>query len=60
MNFNDIFRKNVTYHNLKCHKKPGLLHHPSRKYVFEKTIMGTGLSSNLDDSVTWLIHSDKP
>ena len=39
MNFNEIFRKNVTYDNIKSHQKSGL--HPlSRKYNFGRTIEG--------------------
>ena len=41
-NFNGIFRKDVTYDNIKSHKKPGL--HPlSRRYIFGKTIGGVGV-----------------
>ena len=35
-NFNEIFRKDVTYDDIKSHKKPRL--HPlSRRYIFGKT-----------------------
>ena len=38
-NFNVLFRKDITYDNIKSHKKPGL--HPfSEKIVFGKTRMG--------------------
>ena len=38
-NFNELFMKNVTYGNVKSHKKVAL--HPlSRKYIFGKTIRG--------------------
>ena len=44
-NFNKIFRKDVTYGNIKSHKKPGV--HPlSRRYIFEKTI-GRGVKLTL-------------
>ena len=36
MNFNDIFKKNVTYDNLKSHKKTRTSHPLSRKYIFEE------------------------
>ena len=35
-NFNEIFRKIVTYDNVKSHKKAGF-HHLFRKNMFEKT-----------------------
>ena len=36
MNFNEIFRKNVTHNNIKSHQKSGL--HPlSRKHNIGKT-----------------------
>ena len=36
MNFNEIFRKDVTYDNIKIHKKTGS--HPLfRKYIFRKS-----------------------
>ena len=36
---NEIFRKDVTYDNVRSHKKLGL--HPlSRRYIFEKTTEG--------------------
>ena len=42
-NFNEIFRKDVTYDNIKILKKRGL--HPlSRRYIFGKT---TGEASRL-------------
>ena len=35
-NFNDIFRKDVTYDNIKSHEKPGF--HPLfRRHIFRKT-----------------------
>ena len=35
-NFNEIFRKDVTYDNIKSHKKPGI--HPlSRRYILKTT-----------------------
>ena len=38
-NFNEIFKKYVTYNNIKSHKKQGF--HPlSRRYIFQKTIGG--------------------
>ena len=39
---NEIFRKVVTYDNIKSHKKPGL-HPVPKRYLFEKT---TGGGSN--------------
>ena len=40
-NFNGIYRKDVTYDNIKSHKKPG--GHPfSEKHTFEKTAGGGG------------------
>ena len=39
MNFDDIFRKDVTYENIQSHKKAGL-HLLSRKYMFGKTTGG--------------------
>ena len=38
-NFNEIFRKSVTYENIQSHKKAGL-HLFSRRYIFRKTIGG--------------------
>ena len=35
MNFNEIFRKDVTYDNIKIHKKPGF-HLLFRNAFFEK------------------------
>ena len=44
-NFSEIFRKDVTYDNIKSHEKPGL--QPlSRRYIFEKNtgrVGGRGL-----------------
>ena len=41
MNFNGIFRKNVTYDNIRSHQKSGLC--PlSRKHNFGKTTRGRG------------------
>ena len=49
-NFNEIFRKDVTYDNIKSHKKPGL--HPlSEKCIFGKT---TGWGGQIDPP---LLHS---
>ena len=39
VNFKEIFRKNVTYGNIKSHRKLGL-HPPSRKRNFGKTAKG--------------------
>ena len=40
-NFSEIFRKDVTYDNIKSHEKPGL--QPlSRRYIFEKNTGGGG------------------
>ena len=40
MNFNETFRKDVTYDNIKSHKKPGI--QPlSRRYIFGKTTGGS-------------------
>ena len=39
-NFNEIFRKDVTYDNLKSHKKPGLRAF-SRRYIFGKSLEDT-------------------
>ena len=41
-NFNEIFRKDVTYDNIKSHEKPGI-HNFSEKHIFGKT---TGWESN--------------
>ena len=39
-NFINIFRKDVSYDNVKSYKKPGL--HPlSRRYIFRKTTEGS-------------------
>ena len=38
-NFNEIFRKDVTYGNIKIHKKSGL-HLLSRRYIFGKATRG--------------------
>ena len=35
-NFNEIFRQDATYDNIKSHIKPGLLH-LFRRYIFRKT-----------------------
>ena len=35
-NFNEIFRKDVTYDNIKNHKKPGF-YSLFRRYIFGKT-----------------------
>ena len=38
-NFNEIFKEDVTYNNIKSHKKPGL--HPfSEKHIFGKITGG--------------------
>ena len=43
-NFKEIFRKDVTYDNIKSHKKPGL--NPlSRSYIFGKTTGGIKLTT---------------
>ena len=43
-NFNEIFRKDVTYDNIKSHKKPGF--YPLfRRYIFQKT---TGKEGQID------------
>ena len=40
-NFNEIFRKDVTYDNIKSHKKPGF--HPLfSRYIYRKTTRGRG------------------
>ena len=40
-NFNEIFRKDTTYDNIKSHKKVGL--YPlSKRYIFRKTTRGGG------------------
>ena len=39
MNFNEIFRKNLTYDDIKSHQKSGF-HPHSRKRIFGKTIVG--------------------
>lgn len=36
-NFNEVFRKNVAFDDIKSHKKVGI-HALSRKYIFGKTI----------------------
>ena len=44
-NVNEIFRKDVTYDNIKSHKKVGS--HPLfKRYIFRKTIVVLGLTSN--------------
>ena len=40
-NFNEIFNKDVTYDDIKCHKKT-VLQPLSRRYIFGKTIGGGG------------------
>ena len=42
-NFNDIFRIDVTYDNIKSRKKPGL-HRLSRRYIFGNPLTFEGLS----------------
>ena len=50
-NFNEIFREDVTYHNIKNHKKPGL--YPlSKRCIFGKPQKG---ECQIDP--TPLIHS---
>ena len=39
-NLNEIFRKDVTYDNIKSHKEPGL-HTLSRRCIFGKTTGGS-------------------
>ena len=40
-NFNKVFREDITYDNIKSHKKPGF--HPLfRRYIFRKTTEGEG------------------
>ena len=39
-NFNEIFRKDVTYDNIKSHKKTGF-HSLFRRYIFGKTTGGS-------------------
>ena len=40
-NFNEIFRKDMTYDNIKSHKKPGF--NPlCRRYIFRKAAGGGG------------------
>ena len=46
-NFNEIFRKDVTYDNVKSHKKPGL-HPVSRRYIFGKATRGGGGGGQID------------
>ena len=41
-NFNEIFRKDVTYDNIKSHKKPGL-HPVPEKHIFGKITGGGGV-----------------
>ena len=43
-NFNDIFKKDMTYDNIKSYKKP-VLHPLSRKYICEKTSGGLKFTS---------------
>ena len=38
-NFNQVFRKDVTYDNIKSHKKVAF-RSPFRRYIFEKTAGG--------------------
>ena len=35
-NFNEIFREDMTYDNIKSNKKP-VFHHLIRRYIFQKT-----------------------
>ena len=42
-NFNEIFRKDVTYHNIKSPKKPGL-HSIFEKHIFGKTTVRVKLT----------------
>ena len=42
-NFNEIFRKDVPYDNIKSHKKPGF-HSLFRTYIFRKTTLGFKLT----------------
>ena len=53
-NFNEIFRKSVTYYNIKSHKKPGF--HPLfRRCVFRKTTGEEGGGVKLNPpAVLWL------
>ena len=39
-NFNKIFKKDVTYDNIKSHKKNTGLRHLSKKNIFRKTKRG--------------------
>ena len=45
-NFNETFRKDVAYDNIKSHKKPGI-HYLFSRYIFEKTTGGVKLSLSL-------------
>ena len=42
--FNESFRKNVAYDNIKSHKKPGF-HPPLQRYIFRKTTGGSQTKS---------------
>ena len=46
MNFNEVFRKNVTYGNIKCQKITGLSPF-SGKYTFGKTLVGGEVGGKL-------------
>ena len=45
-NFNETFRKDVSYDNIKSHKETEL-YSPFRKYSFGKTTWGSNLPSNI-------------
>ena len=47
-NFNEILRKDVTYDNIKSHKKPGF-QPPFKRYIFAKT---TGLGGGGEVKLT--------
>ena len=40
-NFNEVFRKDLTYDNIESPKKPGRHHPLSRRYIFGKITEGT-------------------
>ena len=42
-NFNEIFRTDVAYDNIKSHKKPGI-HYLFGRYIFKETTGGVKLS----------------
>ena len=48
-NFNEIFRKDVTYNIVKSHKKTGL-HPVCRRYIFGKVTRGGGGQIDLPQS----------